>query len=173
MKKLKNLLIMFMLVCAAMLISGCDDEASNSNSSIKEDILLESKLDEEAQRTYYQRDITALDGLKAGLLIWISSPDLDNEAYEDAKEYTLTEMLEKDIDDVIHIYMNGYDGELFTEVDSKYIIYGKSEVFRNISADEILIYIENGAVSIYVPVNKEYEDMYSPYMVGTHFLDKK
>ena len=83
----------------------------------------------------------------------------------DGKEYTLTEIFELDPQNIV----KGICEDIFYIANnSKLILDAYSNVFKDITLDNVYVCIENGAISIYIAVNEQYSDDYEPYVLGLH-----
>ena len=121
-------------------------------------------------KSKYSKDISALDSINTAVRTYVADPSA---YYVDGKVYTLTELMVSDCDPKGIIITILGDGDIIdTRSSLPYDFYCASEVFDGTTTDDVLVCINNGAVSIYVPANKKYADEFDSYKVGTEFADE-
>ena len=143
-KKIKYLLTMLGVVFAMVAVCGCGDDKE------------EKAAREEAEREAYSKDIVALDSLKTAVMTYVCEP---SSSYKDGKTYTLTEMIKIDKANIIKAVL----AEAFNIKGNSGSFNASSKAFKGTTTDDVLISIDNGAVSIYVPSQVE---GYNDYVVG-------
>ena len=150
-KKIKYLLAMFVVVFAMVLVCGCDDE----NDSDIAGTTISSKY---IEKKNHSKDMTMLDSINTAIKTYVADPGSN---YDDGEIYTLTEIIKIDDDDIIRNIL----AETFDIKGKVGTFNAKSKAFDDITTDDVLIMIESGSVSIYVPSQVE---EYNDYVVGIY-----
>ena len=157
MKKLKYLFMMLVLVMAIMVMSGCGDDTKKSERKELDTTVRLGDVIEYIEKSNYSKDMVMLDSIITAVLTYVAEPYSE---YVNNQVYTLTELLDTDGRNVIKPIIS--DTFKF-EGDSRGVFQNKSDAFEGITTDDVLILIDNGRVSIYVPsMDKEYD----PYEYG-------
>ena len=118
------------------------------------------------EKSKYSKDISALDSINTAMKTFIAEPD---SVYVDGTVYNLGQIMGDTMD------VNGVVAPILAEVfdidddapgDSAF--NADSDAFDGIIAENVLVTITDGAVSICVPVNNAESDDYDAYTVGGH-----
>ena len=106
----------------------------------------------------HPKDMSALDSINTAMKTFIAEPD---SKYTDGVVYNLTGIMASTVD--VNGVVKPILSEVFDMSASPATFNGDSDAFENVDADDVLIGIKDGAVSIYV----ESDDLdYSNYVVG-------
>lgn len=121
----------------------------------------------------YGKDMTALDSLHTAMKLYVAEP---NSIFPNETEVvTLKELLQGngatkyDVGNVIApAITDTFDISMSGGTVTSCTFRGESKMFRDIDWSDIRININNGLISIVVPVNSGYSDLYVPYIVGSY-----
>ena len=121
-------------------------------------------------KSKYSKDLITFDSINTAVRTYVADPSA---YYVDGRVYTLTELMVSDCDPKGIILTMLGDGDIMDASGSiPYEFYCASEVFDGTTTDDVLVCINDGAVSIYVPANKKYADEFDSYKVGDKFIDE-
>lgn len=149
--------IIVILICICCLV-GCGKNDENNKETTTVAIKREPSRIETSK---YSKDLCYFDEIKTNVTIYLSD---ESAVYEKNKEYTLTELIALDKENII---INGSSG-LYTKEDGRYKLNLYSEAFDGITTDNITIYVREEDIYLYVAVNSEFADKYEDYETGPH-----
>lgn len=111
-----------------------------------------------------QKDVNRFDDIVKAIRTLVSE---GKHPYIEKHEYTLTEVIKMDRKGLVltEIYKESFGVESM----NRYKFNVASETYSGLTSDDILVYIENGSVSVSIPVNKKYRNEYEPCTYGTHY----
>ena len=112
-------------------------------------------------KSKYSKDISALDSINTAVKTFVAEP---KSTYTDGL-YTLADLVDDDVD------VSGVIMPILAEVFSKnasdvYVFNSASKSFKGVTLADVKVYIEKGAVSVYVG---EKDPAYGAYIAGTKF----
>ena len=113
------------------------------------------------EKSKYSKDLSALDSINTAIKTFVAEP---NSEYTDGTEYTLTQIMNTtnmDKGNVVAPILS----EVFDTTASPAAFNESSDAFKDITADNVKICIEDGAVSILV---ESKDEDYADYTVGKH-----
>lgn len=110
------------------------------------------------EKSKHSKDISALDSINTAMKTFVAEPDSE---YTDGVVYNLTGIMSNAVD--VNGVVNPILSEVFDMSASPAEFNGDSDAFENVTADDVLIGIKDGAVSIYVESD---DSDYSNYVVG-------
>ena len=148
--------IEFLLVICMCCLAGCGKNGENDKEAATVKINRKPSMIETSK---YSKDIGYFDGIKIDVTRYLSD---ESSVYETNKGYTLTELIAIDKENII---ING-ESELYTKEDGRYKLNLYSEAFDGITTDNIIVYVREEDVSLYVAVNSEFADKYEDYETG-------
>lgn len=117
-------------------------------------------------KSKYSKDISALDSINTAVKTFVADPSVDT-SFTDGT-YTLTQLVTYDKGNVIMPIL----GEVFTldkDTPKNSKFNNSSKSFNNITFDNVMVDIKDGAVSVYVDVT---QGDYAPYVAGTKWNDQ-
>lgn len=150
--------IVFLLVICMCCFVGCGKNGENDKEAATVEVNREPSRIETSK---YSKDICYFDEIKVNVIRYLSD---ESSMFETNKEYTLTELIALDKDNII---INGSSG-LYTKNDGRYKLNLYSEAFEGITTDNIIVYVREDDMSLYVAVNSEFADKYEDYETGPH-----
>ena len=110
------------------------------------------------EKSKHSKDMSALDSINTAMKTFIAEPD---SKYTDGVVYNLTGIMASTVD--VNGVVKPILSEVFNMSASPATFNGDSDAFDAVDADDVLIGIKDGAVSIYVKSN---DSDYSNYVVG-------
>ncbi len=121
----------------------------------------------------YGKDMTALDSLHTAMKLYVAEP---NSVFPNSTEViTLKKLLQGDGTEkydvgnvIVPAITDTFDISVSGGIVTSCTFRGESKMFKNIDWDDIRININNGLISIVVPVNSGYSNLYAPYEVGSY-----
>ena len=122
------------------------------------------------EKSKYSKDISALDSIQTAVSTYVGDPDSDFPDNIATTPATLTALMANtsDVSNVISPILREVFAITDTATGHTGTFNASSEAFDEITTDDVLILIENGAVSICVPVNAAQADDYNAYTAGAH-----
>lgn len=150
--------IVFLLVICMCCFVGCGKNDENDNEAATVKI---NRKPSRIETSKYSKDLCYFDEIKNNVIRYLSD---ESAVYEINKEYTLTELIALDKENII---INGSSG-LYTKEEGRYKLNLYSEAFDGITTDNITIYVGEDEMSLYVAVNSEFADKYEDYKTGLH-----
>ena len=122
--------------------------------------------------TKYGKDMTALDTVHTAIKLYVADPDSKLPA--STEEVQLKTLITGSGDDVydpngiiISTIEESFDIQMSGDTVVSCTFVGDSNIFKDINWEDIYVNINEGAVSIVVPVNEEY-DNYGAYVAGKY-----
>lgn len=155
--KYKNIIFLTMYILIAMVMSGCSNEDNFIYNFVHDN--------NEAYREKedYKKDIEKLDVLSESVRELVND---NKSSYKEKQEYTLKELMQLEAKGYIYVQIF----KIFPQNDEgEHVFNASSKYFEGVTTEDVLIYIENGQVSLYVP---SCEGKYTSYKTGAHFMDK-
>ncbi len=110
------------------------------------------------EKSKHSKDISALDSINTAMKTFVAEP---NSEYTDGIVYTLTGIMSNAVD--VNGVVKPNLSEVFDMSATPATFNGDSDAFDAVNANNVLIGIKDGAVSIYV---KSDDPDYSNYVVG-------
>jgi type IV pilus assembly protein PilA len=135
--------------------------------------ILGTRILKHVDNSRYGKDMSALDSLHTAMKVYVAEPNSvypsDSEVVtlkkllvgDGAKIYDTGNVLAPILEETFHITKSG---DTITGCDFN----GESKMFKGINWEDIKINVNNGFISIVVPVNSGYSDLYVPYIVGNY-----
>ena len=120
------------------------------------------------EKSKYSKDISALDSIKTAVSMYVGDPESNFPSNIDSTPVKLKDLMAAD-SDVSGVIAPVLQEVFTTSTDdagaTTMTFNNSSEAFDGITTDDVLVIIDNGAVSICVPV---IGDDYNAYTAGTY-----
>lgn len=125
------------------------------------------------EKSKYSKDVQALDSLKTAVSTYVADPSSN---YEDGEDYTLTTLMATDTKGImqgilqeVFTFAEGETGADGSKGDATGTFNGKSKAFSGVTAGDVKIVINKGAVQITVHSK---DDEFDNYVVGTEIEEE-
>ena len=120
--------------------------------------------------TQYDSDTGMFINISTAVKTFVADPASN---YVDGQTYTLTELMDSDNDTMGIIKPILLDREVIEDSGSSvYKLYCVSDVFEDTTTDDVLVSIDDGSVSIYIPANMKYRDEFDSFKYGNAFKNE-
>ena len=156
MNKLNRIVIVILVFVCCLVGCGKGEEKDKEVATVKI-----NRKPSAIETSKYSRDLCTFDEIKVNVIRYLSD---ESAVFETNKEYTLTELIVLDKENII---INGSSG-LYTKDDGRYKLNLNSEAFEGITTDNVIIYVREDDMSLCISVNSEYTDKYEDYETGPH-----
>lgn len=154
MSKLNKIAILLVICMCCFVGCGKNDENDNEAAIVKI-----NRKPSMIETSKYSKDLCYFDEIKHNVIRYLND---ESAVYEKNTGYTLTELIALDKENII---IKGSSG-LYTKENDIYKLNMYSEAFDGITTDNIIVYVREEDVSLYVAVNSEFADKYEDYETG-------
>lgn len=152
MSKLNKITILLVICICCFVGCGKNDENEAANGKI-------NRKPTAIETSKYSKDLCYFDEINHNVIRYLND---ESAVYEKNTGYTLTELIALDKENII---IKGSSG-LYTKENDIYKLNMYSEAFDGITTDNIIVYVREEDVSLYVAVNSEFADKYEDYETG-------